>query len=581
MSQTIRAAIGIQPTSTPFRRSGWHDGNRRPSHRTWLATRSPGSGLDLFGATVGELEGKNVTVSPASVAIALVMLEPGTVADAQRQLRELLRIGDPVVFHASMNALEQDFEARVVEVFGDNGDPGEIIVLIANAAFLQRGYPFNPDYLEVVVKNYGPVLNEVDFRPNPDAMADVINAFVADATNDLITEPIGPGVIDPATVLALVNALYLKASWFETFDGGSTVDGVFTTASVEGVTVSMMHGASSTSAAGDGWVGATKQYVGNLVAEFILPDDGRFDNVAGRLDEVFADVGQSGLGGAEFVMPRFETRLSGQLDGALKSLGLTVPYEQRGLLGIADDPELVVDKVIHETFISFDEEGTEAAAVTIVLAVATSAPIGEPIPVTLDRPFFYRIVDRTSGATLFVGRVLDPSAADNSRSVSTRMVHSERCEESVDHHGRHVVGAQTTRQANGFVHLVEVRPATATVGEMAFDVLTLLSIERPFEIVGDDLDELITAEVFIGHASSPPSGISWRSTAARTLLRARCRSTRWFASLRPNASQTSVADHPSTSRNQTTRRRFSGSVAIAVSIAAVVSLAVNRSSGRR
>jgi hypothetical protein len=38
------------------------------------------------------------------------MLEPGTVGDAQVQMRRVLHIDDPAVFHPSMNALAQGLE---------------------------------------------------------------------------------------------------------------------------------------------------------------------------------------------------------------------------------------------------------------------------------------------------------------------------------------------------------------------------------------------------------------------------------------------------------------------------------------
>lgn len=69
-------------------------------------------GLELFAEVRAADPAANVTVSPASVAIALAMLEPGTVETAQEQMRTLLRIDDPAAFHDSMNSLEQDLEAR-------------------------------------------------------------------------------------------------------------------------------------------------------------------------------------------------------------------------------------------------------------------------------------------------------------------------------------------------------------------------------------------------------------------------------------------------------------------------------------
>jgi serpin B len=79
-------------------------------------------------------------------------------------------------------------------------------------------------------------------------------------------------------------------------------------------------------------------------------------------------------------------------------------------MGIANDPKLLIDDVLHETFLSIDEDGIEAAAATIVLMVATGAPIDQPVPVVLDRPFLFRIVDDESGTPLFAGRIMDPTA---------------------------------------------------------------------------------------------------------------------------------------------------------------------------
>ena len=56
-----------------------------------------------------------------------------------------------------------------------------------------------------------------------------------------------------------------------------------------------------------------------------------------------------------------------------------------------------------------DEEGTEAAAATAVVVGLTSAP-AEPVELAVDRPFLFLIQERETGATLFMGRVTDPTA---------------------------------------------------------------------------------------------------------------------------------------------------------------------------
>jgi len=367
-------------------------------------------GTEIFEAARQEGASKNLTLSPLSIAVALAMLEPGAGDDARAQFQEVFHYDDSEAYHASMNALEQELESRALDNYGDDNDPGELRLRIANAAYLQAGYPFESAYLDVIGSNYGPVLNDVDFLADTEEVRQEINGWVSDQTNERIPELIPLDVLKPSTVLALVNALYLKASWLEPFDEGQTIDGVFTLLDGNEVEVPLMQGSGDSSSRGQGWVGATKNYTSGLSIQFILPDEGRFEQVAGDLQNVFAAYAGQRLGGTTLHVPRFETRTSAEVSPLLNTLGLTLPYVGGNLLGVANDPTLAVDKVIHETWLSIDEEGTEAAAATVVLVYAASAPAAEPVPVVLDRPFLYRITDQKSGTTLFIGQVMDPVA---------------------------------------------------------------------------------------------------------------------------------------------------------------------------
>ena len=380
-----------------------------------------GASVAAFGdrlvaaAASAKAPGANVVLSPLSVAVALGMVEPGTSGGATAQLHDLLGIADAAAWHASMNALEQSLEARTPDPvdpgLGEGQAPGELILRVANAAFLRPGYPFRPAYLDAVGTNYGPVLEELDFG-DPEAAAGRINEFIAANTDDHITDLVSPDAIDPsATVLALVNALLLQASWQHQFDAARTVtDGTFTLADGTSVSVPMMHGGSSQSGRGDGWVGARKPLVGGLSFDVVLPDAGRFDEVAARFADVAGELASSPNPGGELVVPRFETRVNTELTDVLQQMGLTAPFAEGSLLGIADDPKTMIDSVLHESWLSVDETGIEAAAATVVLMVASSAPVTEPVAVVLDRPFLFRIVDQVSGAVLFSGRIMNPTA---------------------------------------------------------------------------------------------------------------------------------------------------------------------------
>jgi serpin B len=371
-------------------------------------------GFDLLAAVSASVDvGENVVISPVSIAVALGMLEPGATGAGQGQLRSLLRITDAATWHASINALTADLESRrpgpVGTGVGEGQNPGEVTVRIANAAFTQPGYPFLPEYLAVVGSNYGAVIEQLDFATDRYAAAERINGFVAERTDGHIQDLVSGDQIDPATVLALVNALLLQASWESEFLSDATTDQAFTLRDGSTVTVPMMLGGSDRSAAGPQWVAASKSLIGQLRLDVVLPDRGQFDAVAASFGEIVEALTTSLNPGGQLGIPRFETRVSTELNPVLQSLGLVAPYGPANLLGIAGDPDTTLDQVLHQSWLSIDESGIEAAAATLILVVATSAPSEPPIPVILDRPFLFRIVDTVSGAPLFSGRVMNPT----------------------------------------------------------------------------------------------------------------------------------------------------------------------------
>ncbi len=70
---------------------------------------------------------------------------------------------------------------------------------------------------------------------------------------------------------------------------------------------------------------------------------------------------------------------------------------------------LVIDEVVHQTFLALDEKGTEAAAATAVVARETSAPT-EVVNLDVNRPFIMGVIDHKTKTLVFLGRVLEPTA---------------------------------------------------------------------------------------------------------------------------------------------------------------------------
>jgi serpin B len=108
--------------------------------------------------------------------------------------------------------------------------------------------------------------------------------------------------------------------------------------------------------------------------------------------------------------PKFEFKFDKSLVDQLKALGMTDAFEdvKADLSRISDDAQLVISEVMHKTYIKVDERGTEAAAVTGITVIATSA--GPDLNTfRVDHPFVFAIREKDTNAILFIGKVMDPS----------------------------------------------------------------------------------------------------------------------------------------------------------------------------
>jgi serpin B len=71
---------------------------------------------------------------------------------------------------------------------------------------------------------------------------------------------------------------------------------------------------------------------------------------------------------------------------------------------------LYIGDIVHRAVIDVAEENTEAAAATAVVIRPTAVPVLPltPEPFRVDHPFLFYLVDDTTGAILFEGRIADP-----------------------------------------------------------------------------------------------------------------------------------------------------------------------------
>lgn len=370
-------------------------------------------GFDLFRVAAGD---GNALLSSYSVAAALTMTSAGARGDTAEEMRSVLHLALPDDrIHTARNELDLRITAEPAASERDDREP--FTIRVANSLWGQAGYPFLEGFLALLAENYDAGMNLVDYVAAAEQARQTINAWVEEETEGRIVDLIPEGVVTDLTRLVLVNAIWFKASWLIQFDPDLTRDGRFRLLDGREVTARMMHGKERWSYVdGDGFQAVRLPYAGDASMLIILSDTGRFEEIVHRLNASELDAirhAESGHYKVELAMPRFEFRSQLQLKPALQELGMVAAFKDprlpdgADLTGMTEARELFIRDVVHQAFITVDEEGTEAAAATAVIVDIVSGTL--PVTVSIDRPFLFLIEHRTTGELLFIGQVIDPS----------------------------------------------------------------------------------------------------------------------------------------------------------------------------
>lgn len=356
-------------------------------------------------------EGGNIFYSPFSISMAMAMTYAGARTVTAEQMASALHYTLPQEqLHPAINWLDLELSRRGQGAAGADGQGFRLNM--ANAVFGQDGYGFLPEYLDLLAVNYGAGLALLDFETDPEAARLAINNWVADSTEDRIPDLFPRGTIRSDTRLVLTNAVYFNAAWKQPFEPERTVDGTFHAAGGD-VIVPMMSGENDSLryTSGDGYQALALPYDGDeLDMVMIMPDEGRFEDIEAGLDAAFLTnifdslaPGQYGM----LTMPKFEFRFKAELIEQFQELGLTSAFNgQADFSGMDGTRNLMITAIVHEAFVKVNEAGTEASAATGVAVGETAVPPG----ITVDRPFLFLIRDIETGAVLFLGRMLDPTA---------------------------------------------------------------------------------------------------------------------------------------------------------------------------
>jgi serpin B len=282
---------------------------------------------------------------------------------------------------------------------------------MANSLWGQIGYSFRPEFLDMIGQNYGAGLRLVNFidKGERERSRTAINDWVSEKTEGKIEDLIRKDILSNQTRLVLANAIYFKADWLKPFRNGTRND-EFVLLDGSTVTVPMMSRRASTRfAEGAGYQVVALPYKGERMEMIVvLPEQGQFTAIERSLDNEFLNQALTRLaaGDVKLFMPKFEYEARLSLGETLIEMGMPDAFDHQlaDFSGMDGTDRLAIAHVEHKAFVAVDEEGTEAAAATAVIAEVESMPV----VVRVDRPFLFLIRDVDTGTILFVGRVVDP-----------------------------------------------------------------------------------------------------------------------------------------------------------------------------
>ncbi len=364
-------------------------------------------GFKIFKQLITQEPEKNVFISPASISMALAMTyngADGETKDAMARTMEIENI-DIEVFNKAYADLRTILQ---------NPDP-HVQISIANSLWMRKGMSFYKEFLDINEKYYGARVEELDFN-SPEA-SKTINDWVRKQTKEKI-EKIVDDIIEPDTIMYIINALYFKGSWTHKFDPKLTQEELFFLEDGTEKSCFMMFQSDQEYPyyEGENFQAVSLPYgKGRLSMVLFLPDEGvSLQEFCQRItvekwdewmDSFINTEGQVGL-------PKFKVEYEVELRETLEALGMGIAFDAAKadfskIHPIAPGANIYIDKVKHKTFVETNEVGTEAAGVTSVEIKRTGLP-AQTFSMIINRPFFFVIRDNETGTILFMGAIVDP-----------------------------------------------------------------------------------------------------------------------------------------------------------------------------
>ena len=346
----------------------------------------------------GETE-ENFMISPLSLSLALGMTYNGADGDTKTAFESVLNY--------DMTTPEiNEFNKNLIAKLSSNLDGS--IMNIANSIWINENFPVKENFIQTNQTYFDAEIQNLDFFDSNSV--NIINNWVSDKTHEKIPTIINE--ISPDAVMFLINALYFNANWKYEFDPQDTQNAIFNTGSEEKNVEMMTHTSTLAFTQNNLFSSVVLPYESDKFSMVILlPNEGKTtDDIANECNPENWALWNNSYDSTEIALyiPKFKLKYKNKLNDELIALGLGIAFSPSSAdFSKISDIQTFISFVLQKTFIDVNEEGTEAAAVTIVGIELTSIGGGAK-EFKVDKPFIYLIRENLTGSICFMGKVGSP-----------------------------------------------------------------------------------------------------------------------------------------------------------------------------
>ncbi len=358
-------------------------------------------GFELFREVCRMSSTENIMISPMSVSYALGMTYNGAADSTLEAFRKVLHFEG--LTEEEVNESYKDLMDQLLTL------DSKVQFSLANSIWYRMGFEVLDAFIQTNRQYFNAEVLETDFQ-DPGTL-EAINQWIEDHTNGKIREMLD--YIPGDAVMYLINAIYFDAKWKYEFDKSQTYSGDFR---LEGGTTSadfMMVSGDFNYTVNEDFTAVELPY-GDSAFSMVVMLPSETTGITGVVEKMTPEQWDAWFEGSwysevQVELPKFKYGFKDLLNDPLINLGLGVAfYGDADFTRISPAGNLYISRVIHQSFIDVQEEGTEAAAATIVEIRNESAAVEGPVLFRVDRPFLYAIKENSTGAIVFIGKVGNP-----------------------------------------------------------------------------------------------------------------------------------------------------------------------------